>query len=98
MRIGLETYQAGASGPPPQLIIVGRAQTRRRRLCVALKITYATMSADNEELNTSFDEAVATSPNRLGTTHPLFINGERRMKEATTEEFSPIDSEILIGR
>jgi 1-pyrroline-5-carboxylate dehydrogenase len=65
---------------------------------VALKITYATMSADNEELNASFDEAVATSPNRLGATHPLFINGERRTSEAMSEEHSPIDAEILVGR
>jgi 1-pyrroline-5-carboxylate dehydrogenase len=65
---------------------------------VALKITYATMSADNEELNSSFDSAVATAPDRLGATHPLFINGERRTTDATSEEFSPIDSDVLIGR
>ncbi|HLF43152.1 MAG TPA: aldehyde dehydrogenase family protein [Acidimicrobiia bacterium] len=65
---------------------------------MALKVTYATMSADNEDLNVSFEEAVGTAPSRLGATHPLIINGERRATEATAEEFSPIDSEILIGR
>jgi 1-pyrroline-5-carboxylate dehydrogenase len=65
---------------------------------VALRITYATMSADNEELNSSFDSAAATAPDRLGATHPLFINGERRTTDATSDEFSPIDSDVLIGR
>jgi 1-pyrroline-5-carboxylate dehydrogenase len=65
---------------------------------MALKITYATMSADNEELNASFDQAVASAPSRLGVTHSLIINGERRATEATTDELSPIDSDILVGR
>ena len=65
---------------------------------MALKITYATMSADSEELNASFDDAVATAPSRLGATHPLMINGEKRAMSTTVDEFSPIDSEILIGR
>ena len=65
---------------------------------MALKITYATMSADNEELNASFDEAVANAQERLGATHPLFINGEQRLTGTTSEEFSPIDSSVLIGR
>ncbi len=65
---------------------------------MTLKITYATMSADNEELNSSFEKAVASAPDRLGATHPLYIDGEARLKEQTAEERSPIDSSVVIGR
>lgn len=65
---------------------------------MALRVTYATMSADNEELNTSFDLAVTTASERLGATHPLIVDGERRFTESTSEEVSPIDSDIVIGR
>ncbi len=65
---------------------------------MTLKITYATMSADNEELNSSFEKAVASASDRLGVTHPLYIDGEARIKEETVEERSPIDSSVLVGR
>ncbi len=65
---------------------------------MTLKITYATMSADNEELNSSFEKAVASAPDRLGATHPLHIDGEERVKDQTVEERSPIDSSVLVGR
>ncbi len=65
---------------------------------MTLKITYATMSADNEELNSSFEKAVASAQDRLGAIHPLHIDGEERVKDQTVEERSPIDSSVLIGR
>lgn len=61
------------------------------------KITYATMSADNEELNASFDEALARIKSRLGERHPFVVNGEERWGEGFHEERSPIDSEIVVG-
>lgn len=65
---------------------------------MTLKITYATMSADNEELNSSFEKAVGSAQDRLGKTHPLYVDGEERLKEQTAEERSPIDSSVVIGR
>lgn len=65
---------------------------------MALKITYATMSADNEELNSSFDSAVETVRARLGRDHGLLIGGEERLDREMFEEVSPIDTSIVVGR
>ena len=43
-----------------------------------LKITYATMSADNEELQSAFDGAIArVRAGWLGREVPMFIGGEK---------------------
>jgi 1-pyrroline-5-carboxylate dehydrogenase len=65
---------------------------------MALKITYATMSADNEELNSAFDKAVIDVQSRLGQSHGAIINGEHRSEREMFEEVSPIDRDILVGR
>lgn len=65
---------------------------------MALKITYSTMSADNEELNQAYDEAVARIRPNLGKDHPFFINGAEHYTEDKYEERSPIDSDIVVGR
>ncbi|MGH8925788.1 MAG: aldehyde dehydrogenase family protein [Acidimicrobiia bacterium] len=61
------------------------------------KITYATMSADNPELNQSFEAAVDRVKAHLGQRHPFIVNGEERWGEGFYEESSPIDSEIVVG-
>ncbi|HEX5695434.1 MAG TPA: aldehyde dehydrogenase family protein, partial [Acidimicrobiia bacterium] len=63
-----------------------------------MKITYATMSADNEELNSSFETALEKVRPRLGQTHGVIVNGEERTERDLYEEVSPIDSAIVIGR
>ena len=65
---------------------------------MALKITYATMSADNEELNTAYDKAVVEVRSRLGQTHGVIVNGEERTERDFYEEKSPVDREIVVGR
>lgn len=65
---------------------------------MALKITYATMSADNEELNSAYEKAVIDARGRLGQSHPVIVNGERRMDREFHEERSPIDVDVVIGR
>ena len=62
------------------------------------KITYATMSADNEELNRSYEDAVDRVKAGLGKDHPFVVNGEERWGEGFYEETSPIDSDITVGR
>jgi 1-pyrroline-5-carboxylate dehydrogenase len=62
------------------------------------KITYATMSADNEELHAAYERAVeAVKASWLGQKHQFFVNGEARDGEGYDEERSPIDRDILIG-
>ena len=66
---------------------------------MALKITYATMSADNEELNTAYEKAAVDVQSRLGELHGPIINGEERTGDREVyEELSPLDSEILVAR
>ena len=65
---------------------------------MALKITYATMSADNEELNDAYEAAVAEARGQLGQTYPVIVNGEERTDRELYEELSPIDSEIVVAR
>ncbi|MFB3050916.1 MAG: hypothetical protein ACE1Z0_02910, partial [Acidimicrobiia bacterium] len=65
---------------------------------MALKITYATMSADNEELNSAFEKAVVDVQSRLGQLHGVIVNGAHRIDRDTFEEVSPIDHDIVVGR
>lgn len=64
---------------------------------MAVRITYATMSADNEELNTGYEKAVSDARTRLGATHGVIVDGEERTDREMYEERSPIDDEIVIG-
>ena len=64
----------------------------------AFRITYATMSADNEELQRNYDEAADRARDRLGKEYPFVVNGEDRWTDEKYEEPSPIDSNIVIGR
>ncbi|MDP8957380.1 MAG: aldehyde dehydrogenase family protein [Actinomycetota bacterium] len=67
------------------------AQTR-------VKITYATMRADNEELHAAFEKAVETVKSSwLGEKHHFYVNGEAREGAGYAEERSPIDRDIVIG-
>ena len=60
-----------------------------------LKITYATLRNDNEQLHASYDAGLATARGELGATHGLFINGEWRKAEGTFAKRSPIDGSLV---
>ncbi|MEA2025908.1 MAG: aldehyde dehydrogenase family protein [Chloroflexota bacterium] len=63
-----------------------------------IKITYATLRADNEELHAAFEEGVVAARARLGQSHANIIDGEERAGESEFELRSPIDQDILVGR
>ena len=63
-----------------------------------LKITYATLSADNPELQTAFDRAVEWARGELGKTYPMLIGSELRAGGETFEHRSPIDTELVVSR
>ena len=65
---------------------------------MAMKITYATMSADNEELNSAYEKAAIDVQAQLGQTHGVLVNGESRPNRDLYEEVSPINRDLLIGR
>jgi len=63
-----------------------------------MKITYATLSADNEELQSSFDAALERARASLGRTYPMLIGSEERAGTETFDDRSPIDTDILVAR
>ena len=63
-----------------------------------MKITYATMSADNEEMNQAYERALESVKPRLGQDHGVIVSGEARKERETHEERSPIDSALVVGR
>jgi 1-pyrroline-5-carboxylate dehydrogenase len=63
-----------------------------------MKITYATLSADNEELQAAFDAGVEQAREQLGRSYPMIINGQERRATEEFEDRSPIDRDILVAR
>jgi 1-pyrroline-5-carboxylate dehydrogenase len=62
-----------------------------------IKITYATLSADNEDLHSAFEAAVVTTKASLGGHHRNYVDGAWRDGDGTFEARSPIDREMLLG-
>ena len=57
------------------------------------KVTYATMSADNEELQSAFDAAFErVQSSLLGVEVPMFIAGEQVRATEKVDVYSPIDT------
>ena len=63
-----------------------------------MKITYATLSADNEELQAAFDAALERARASLGATYPMIIGSEERGGAETFEDRSPIDRDLVVAR
>src|SRR5438093_4102830 len=61
------------------------------------RVTYATMKADNEELQIAYDKGIETAKSWLAQKHPFYVNGEAREGESWFEERSPIDRGISLG-
>src|SRR6476660_3529515 len=62
-----------------------------------IKITYATLKADNEELHAGFEEAVIRVKAGLGGYHKNLIGGAWVDGDGAFEVRSPIGSNILLG-
>ncbi len=59
------------------------------------KVTYATMSADNEELQSAYDAAITrVRAGWLGAEVPMFINGKKVYADEKFESYSPINTEM----
>ena len=55
------------------------------------RVTYATLSADNEELHAAYEQGLKTARSWLGQTFPAMVNGEPRTGGPTFELRSPND-------
>ena len=62
-----------------------------------IKITYATLRNDNEELHAQYDAGISKARARLGAYHPNWIGGRERDGDGTFELRSPIDRKIVVG-
>jgi 1-pyrroline-5-carboxylate dehydrogenase len=62
-----------------------------------IKITYATLSADNEELHRQFEAGLAKTRASFGGHHRNFIDGAWRDGDGVFETHSPIDRNIVLG-
>src|SRR5437763_14009688 len=61
------------------------------------KLTYATMFNPPAEMHTRFDAALAELNRSLGSTHPLYINGEDRVAASHDTRRSPVDRRRILG-
>jgi 1-pyrroline-5-carboxylate dehydrogenase len=62
-----------------------------------IKITYATMRADNEDLHSAYEEGILKARKRLGDGYLNYVNGQPREGEGTFEVRSPIDTDIVVA-
>ena len=61
------------------------------------KVTYATVSADNEELQSAFDDAISqVEADWMGVEVPMFINGEETYADRKLEKHSPINTKLRL--
>jgi len=62
-----------------------------------IKITYATLRADNEQLHAEYEAGLEQAKARLGGHHRNFIDGAERDGAGIFELRSPIDRDIVVG-
>jgi 1-pyrroline-5-carboxylate dehydrogenase len=64
---------------------------------LAFRVTYATLSADNDEVHAAFESGLAEAEHSLGTDYTAIVDGAPRPGRSSFEERSPIDAELVIG-
>jgi 1-pyrroline-5-carboxylate dehydrogenase len=62
-----------------------------------LKITYATLRADNEQLHADYEAGLAEAKTLLNGHHENWIDGKDRAGEGEHTVHSPIDRDIVLG-
>ena len=63
----------------------------------AFRVTYATLSADNEELHAAYEEGVRTAKAWLGQTIPVVVDGQPRTDGETFTLTSPNDAKLELA-
>ena len=62
-----------------------------------IKVTYATLRADNEELHAQFEAGLSIARASLGSHHRNYIGGAWRDGDGTFTVGSPIDTKVVLG-
>src|SRR5262245_32320311 len=63
----------------------------------AFRVTYATLSADNEELHAAYEEGVRTAQSWVGQTIPVVVDGQARTDGETFRLVSPNDDKLELA-
>src|SRR5262245_17891996 len=63
----------------------------------AFRVTYATLSADNEELHAAYEEGVQTAQSWVGQTIPVVVDGQARTDGETFSLVSPNDDKLELA-
>lgn len=61
------------------------------------KLTYATMFDPPEELHTRFEAALEELKGKLGQEYGMIINGKDHFSDEKFEDYSPINTDMLLG-
>ncbi len=64
---------------------------------MAFRVTYATLSAENDEVHAAFESGLTEAESTLGATHAAIVDGAARPGASTFVERSPIDTDLVIG-
>ncbi len=64
---------------------------------MTFRVTYATLSADNDALHAAFDRGIEVARGQLGAHHTNMIGGEARDSGQTITTHSPTDRRVEIG-
>ncbi|MGF1507546.1 MAG: aldehyde dehydrogenase family protein [Chloroflexi bacterium] len=62
----------------------------------APKITYTTLSADNDAIHEGIEEALERAKSLIGNTYPLIIGGEERTADETFPVINPANTEQVL--
>jgi 1-pyrroline-5-carboxylate dehydrogenase len=60
------------------------------------RVTYATLSADNEDLHAAYEQGLETAKSWFGSTLTSYVNGEPRTSGETFEVLSPVDTSVVL--
>jgi hypothetical protein len=61
-----------------------------RPMAPRFRVTYATLSADNDDLHTAYEQGLQTARSWFGSTLPVYVDGESRTTSETSEVRSPV--------
>ena len=66
---------------------------------MSFRVTYATLSTDDDALHEAYDRGIETARSWLGESHSFIVDGEHRdgIAGQEYEERSPIDRDVVIG-
>jgi len=62
------------------------------------RVTYATLSADNEDLHAAYEQGLQTARSWFGSTLPTYVDGEERTSGQLFEVRSPVDTSVVLCR